>query len=59
MKTEINTTINSSRDKHYFNTEQIKALAILFHVNITEGFFLPNHKSPNQSEEGENEAKLY
>lgn len=58
MKTEINTTINSSRDKHYFNTEQIKALAILFHVNITN-IFLSNHKSPNQSEEGENEAKLY
>lgn len=33
MKTEINT---SSIDKHYFNTEQIKAPAIIFHVNITE-----------------------
>lgn len=43
MKTEINT---SSIDKHYFNTEQIKAPAIIFHVYITEDIlFLSNHKS--------------
>lgn len=55
MRTEMNTTINSTTDKNYFHTEQVKAPAILFHVNITEGF-LSNHKSPNHLE---NEAKLY
>lgn len=61
MKTEITIMSNSSTDKHYFNTEQIKAPDILFNVRITEGFFffLSNHKSLNQSEEGENKAKLY
>lgn len=60
MQTEIKTMSSSSIDKHYFNTKQIRAPAVLFNVHITKGlFFLSNHKSPNQSKEDENEAKLY